>query len=100
MAPAFPKSSGTTARARGSWRIDLLGYNYRMTDLQGLGQVQLAKLDGFYRRACPLGQQFYREQLRSEWKAGPAGGAAGARHGWQSFVTWVDPAMRPCRATT
>ncbi|KAK78961.1 DegT/DnrJ/EryC1/StrS family aminotransferase, partial [Bordetella bronchiseptica] len=43
--------------------FDLLGYNYRMTDLQGaVGQVQLAKLDGFIDERARWAQ-FYREQL-------------------------------------
>ena len=36
--------------------FDLLGFNYRMTDLQAaVGLVQLGKLDALHRRARPLG---------------------------------------------
>lgn len=75
--------------------FDLLGYNYRMTDLQGaVGVVQLAKLDTFIDERARWAQ-FYREQLAGiDWLRLPQE-PAGARHGWQSFVTWVDPEKAP-----
>lgn len=75
--------------------FNLLGYNYRMTDLQGaVGRVQLTKLDAYIdERARWAG--WYREQLGSiRWLRQPDV-PAGARHGWQSYVTYVDPATAP-----
>ena len=75
--------------------FDVLGYNYRMTDLQGaVGLVQLAKLD-----------RFIDERARwAAWYRDALGGLAwlrlpdeprNMRHGWQAFVTYVDPARAP-----
>ena len=74
--------------------FNLLGFNYRMTDLQGaVGIVQMAKLDRSSRNA-------------SDGRAG-TGGARGASvvahaampvdgvHAWQAFVTYVDPDAAP-----
>jgi dTDP-4-amino-4,6-dideoxygalactose transaminase len=74
---------------------DLLGYNYRMTDLQGaVGVVQLGKLDAFIDERARWAQ-FYREQLADiDWLRLPET-PANARHGWQSFVTWVDSEKAP-----
>lgn len=75
--------------------FDELGYNYRMTDLQGaVGLVQLGKLDGYIderdRRA-----RWYREALADiSWLRTPAV-PNHARHAWQAYVTVVDPARAP-----
>lgn len=69
-----------------------LGYNYRMTDLQGsVGLVQLGKLDRYIderqRRA-----EFYARELKDiPWLRPPAV-PADHRHGWQSYVCMVDEA--------
>ncbi len=74
---------------------DVLGFNYRMTDLQGaLGLVQIEKLEGFVaeraRRAA-----WYRERLGDlDWLRLPQEPAQG-RHAWQAFVCTVDPARAP-----
>jgi len=75
--------------------FNLLGYNYRMTDLQGaVGRVQLAKLDAYIDERARWAH-WYREQLGSiRWLRQPAA-PGGARHGWQSYVTYVDPATAP-----
>jgi len=77
--------------------FNLLGFNYRMTDLQGaIGQVQLAKLDGFIDERASWAA-WYREELRDVgWLRLPEEPADG-RHGWQSFVTYVDPDIAPMR---
>lgn len=76
--------------------FNLLGYNYRMTDLQGaVGLVQLEKLDRF------IGERnqwaaYYRKQLSDiEWLAMPVLPEEGGRHAWQAFVTYVDPSKSP-----
>lgn len=71
--------------------FNLLGFNYRMTDIQGaVGLVQLGKLDRFIAERQQWAE-FYREQLsvipwlRLPWF--PVNG----NHAWQAFVTYVDP---------
>ena len=71
--------------------FNLLGFNYRMTDIQGaVGLVQLGKLDRFIIERQKWAE-FYREQLsvipwlRLPWF--PTNG----NHAWQAFVTYVDP---------
>lgn len=75
--------------------FNLLGFNYRMTDLQGaVGLVQLAKLDGFIDEREQWAQ-YYCEQLSDiEWLRLPTT-PEGGRHGWQAFVLYVDPAKAP-----
>ncbi|WP_133511706.1 DegT/DnrJ/EryC1/StrS family aminotransferase [Candidatus Thiosymbion oneisti] len=75
--------------------FNLLGFNYRMTDLQGaVGIVQLSKLDAFIDERAKWAQ-WYREQLADiEWLHLPQEPEKG-RHGWQSFVTYVDPEKAP-----
>ena len=72
--------------------FNLLGFNYRMTDMQGaVGLVQLAKMDRYIdereRRA-----EFYASQLQAIPWLGIPRVPAGCRHGWQSYVCMVDTA--------
>ena len=76
---------------------DVLGFNYRMTDLQGaVGLVQIEKLEGFIaeraRRAA-----WYRDRLGDlGWLRLPQEPPQGrGRHAWQAFVCMVDPARAP-----
>jgi perosamine synthetase len=75
--------------------FNLLGFNYRMTDLQGaVGLVQLRKLKQFIseRQSCA---EFYIEELKSvSWLRLPSIPKDG-QHAWQSFVTYVDPQLAP-----
>lgn len=75
--------------------FNLLGFNYRMTDLQGaVGLVQLAKLDSFIAERQRWAD-YYREQLADlQWLRMPVFPEEGA-HAWQAFVTYVDPAKAP-----
>lgn len=75
--------------------FNLLGFNYRMTDLQGaVGIVQLSKLNAFITERAKWAT-WYREQLADvEWLRLPKEPEKG-RHGWQSFVTVVDPEKAP-----
>jgi dTDP-4-amino-4,6-dideoxygalactose transaminase len=68
----------------------LLGFNYRMTDLQGaVGLVQLAKLDR-YIDGRQRWAEFYDRELRSvPWLRTPQVEKS-YRHGWQSYVCIVD----------
>lgn len=76
---------------------DIVGYNYRMTDLQGaVGLVQLKKLEGFIAERNELAQ-YYTEQLKDiPWLQTPVV-PEGYKHGWQSYVTFVDEAKAPMK---
>ena len=75
--------------------FNLLGFNYRMTDLQGaVGLVQLAKLDQFVAERDKWAR-WYGEQLGSvPWLRMPVRPADGA-HAWQAFVVYVDARRAP-----
>lgn len=70
--------------------FNLLGYNYRMTDLQAaVGRVQLEKLDGFLAERR-MWAQWYREELKDiPWLVLPTV-PDGYSHSWQAFVCQVD----------
>lgn len=69
--------------------FNLVGYNYRMTDLQGaIGRVQLRKLNNFIEERAKWAA-WYREQLsKIDWLQLPNEPIEG-RHAWQAFVTYV-----------
>lgn len=75
--------------------FNLLGFNYRMTDLQGaVGLVQLSKLDQFIAERQHWAE-FYRESLVNlDWLRMPVFPENGS-HAWQAFVTYVDPEKAP-----
>ncbi len=75
--------------------FNLLGFNYRMTDLQGaVGVVQVEKLAGFINER-ELWANFYCEELSGiDWLRMPFRPTDG-QHAWQSFVTRVDPSLAP-----
>jgi dTDP-4-amino-4,6-dideoxygalactose transaminase len=75
--------------------FDVLGYNYRMTDLQGsVGLVQLGKLDRFIDERAEKADLYRKELSDIAWLTLPSP-AEGSRHGWQSFVTTVNPDTAP-----
>lgn len=75
--------------------FNLLGYNYRMTDLQGaVGVVQLAKLDRYIGERDQWAAYYHRELAGLDWLRLPSRPADGI-HGWQSFVCYVDPERAP-----
>jgi dTDP-4-amino-4,6-dideoxygalactose transaminase len=75
--------------------FDLLGYNYRMTDLQAaVGVVQFRKLDRFIDERAHWAS-WYADQLRHiPWLRLPRS-LSECRHGWQAYVTYVDPTLAP-----
>jgi perosamine synthetase len=75
--------------------FNLLGFNYRMTDLQGaVGLVQLSKLDGFISQRRKWAA-FYAEQLADiDWLTTPSEPIDGV-HAWQAYVCYVDPDLAP-----
>jgi len=75
--------------------FNLLGFNYRMSDLQGaVGRVQLGRLDGFIAER-ERWSGFYDEAFADvPWIRPPARPKVG-QHAWQAYVTYVDPAQAP-----
>lgn len=73
----------------------LLGFNYRMTDLQGaIGMVQLAKLDAFIDERQRWAEFYTRELASLEWLRLPHV-PRDCRHGWQAYVCFVDETCAP-----
>jgi perosamine synthetase len=77
--------------------FEMVGYNYRMTDIQGaIGVVQLKKLDLFIDERQKWAD-YYEEQLKDiPWLSTPKT-PSGYKHGWQSYVTYVDEAKAPMK---
>lgn len=70
--------------------FNLLGFNYRMTDLQGsVGVVQLNKLDQFIHERKQWANYYIGELSQIPWLITPNYNE-NYDHGWQSFVTWID----------
>ncbi|HHZ65846.1 MAG TPA: DegT/DnrJ/EryC1/StrS family aminotransferase [Flavobacteriales bacterium] len=75
--------------------FNILGFNYRMTDLQGaVGTIQLKKLNQFIEERNKWAS-FYNEQFRDiEWINTPVV-PDDCRHGWQSYVVMIDENKSP-----
>jgi dTDP-4-amino-4,6-dideoxygalactose transaminase len=75
--------------------FNLLGFNYRMTDLQGaVGVVQLAKLDDYVAERDRWAAWYIEELSAVPWLRMPQRPTDGS-HAWQAFVTYVDPQRAP-----
>lgn len=75
--------------------FNLLGYNYRMTDLQGaVGVVQIKKLDRFIDERDQWAAYYTKELAEISWLRTPLFGNE-YKHGWQSYVTFVDESKSP-----
>ena len=75
--------------------FNVLGYNYRMTDLQGaVGLAQLGKLDGFIDERQRMADLYARELAGLDWLRTPQV-PADCRHAWQSYVCYVDESKAP-----
>jgi perosamine synthetase len=76
--------------------FNVLGYNYRMTDLQGaIGIIQLKKLNQFIEERSKWAN-YYMEKLGSiSWISLPSF-SNDYKHGWQSFVLLIDEKKAPC----
>lgn len=69
--------------------FNLLGFNYRMTDLQGaIGMAQLNKLDSFIKEREQMTSHYSEGLSDIEWLSLPTKPANGI-HAWQSYVTRV-----------
>ena len=80
--------------------FNLLGYNYRMTDLQGaVGSIQIQKLKQLIAERAEWAA-YYRAELSDidclQLPQEPAEGS----HGWQSFVTMMAPPWPPASTCT
>ena len=77
--------------------FNMLGFNYRMTDLQAaVGIVQLKKLDLFIDERARWAK-YYDEQLKDiDWIRTPTV-ATEYKHGWQSYVVYIDETKSPMK---
>lgn len=75
--------------------FNLMGFNYRMTDLQGsVGVVQIKKLDSFIDERAKWAE-YYNEQFADlDWLTLPKHDDK-YKPGWQSYVTLVDESKAP-----
>ncbi len=73
----------------------ILGYNYRMTDLQGaIGLVQLSRLESFILERQKWARWYTQELKDLEWLITPRA-PAGFEHSYQSFVCYIDEDNSP-----
>lgn len=74
----------------------MLGFNYRMTDLQAaVGLVQLNKLQSFIKERQTWAE-YYTVQLQSlEWLKPQTVSKDITQHAWQAYVCYVDPKTAP-----
>lgn len=75
--------------------FNMMGFNYRMTDLQGaVGVVQIKKLDQFIEEREKWAAYYTKNLAGISWLHTPQY-ASEFKHGWQSYVTFVDEATSP-----
>lgn len=75
--------------------FDMVGYNYRMTDLQGaMGAVQIKKLDRFIDERQKWAEYYSNELASLPWLKTPVT-PSGYKHGWQAYVVMVDESKAP-----
>ena len=75
--------------------FNLLGYNYRMTDLQGaVGVIQMQRLNKLLEERRQWAR-FYSEKLQHITWLQPPQEPEGFTHSWQSYVTYVDAERAP-----
>jgi len=77
--------------------FNLSGFNYRMTDLQGaVGVVQIKKLDKFIDERQKWAEYYTKELTNISWLRTPQV-AKGYKHGWQSYVLFIDETKSPMK---
>lgn len=77
--------------------FDIVGYNYRMTDLQGaVGVVQLKKLDQFIDERSKWADYYNHELKKMDWIRTPKY-SDDYKHGWQSYVLFIDEEKSPIK---
>ncbi len=76
--------------------FNMMGFNYRMTDIQGaVGVVQIKKLDKFINERAKWAAYYDQELSSIPWLRKPKFDKNNYKHGWQSYVTFVDPKTSP-----
>ncbi|TND06495.1 MAG: perosamine synthetase [Bacteroidetes bacterium] len=77
--------------------FEVMGFNYRMTDLQGaVGVVQIKKLDQYIDERQERAA-WYNEKFKNiAWLRTPAY-SADYKHGWQSYVLFIDEKKSPMK---
>jgi dTDP-4-amino-4,6-dideoxygalactose transaminase len=77
--------------------FDMVGFNYRMTDIQGaVGVVQIKKLDKFIDERQQWADYFTKELSTIPWLNTPFI-PKGYKHGWQSYVLYIDETKSPIK---
>jgi perosamine synthetase len=77
--------------------FDMVGYNYRMTDLQGaIGVVQVGKLDQFINERNEWASYYENELSKIDWIRTPKYDSK-FKHGWQSYVLFIDESKSPMK---
>jgi dTDP-4-amino-4,6-dideoxygalactose transaminase len=75
--------------------FNMLGYNYRMTDFQAsVGIVQLKKLDQFIDERAKWAKYYDNELREISWLKTPLVNSD-YKHGWQSYVVYIDESKSP-----
>lgn len=76
--------------------FNMMGFNYRMTDIQGaVGVAQIKKLDKFIDEREKWAACYDQELSSIPWLRTPQFDKKNYKHGWQSYVTFVDPKTAP-----
>jgi dTDP-4-amino-4,6-dideoxygalactose transaminase len=77
--------------------FEVMGFNYRMTDLQGaVGAVQIKKLDNYIEERQKWAD-FYNDSFRDIRWLRPPSFSSDYKHGWQSYVLFIDEGESPIR---
>lgn len=77
--------------------FEVMGFNYRMTDLQGaIGAVQLKKLDNYINERQNWADYYNNAFKNISWLRTPLYGSD-YRHGWQSYVLFIDEKKSPMK---
>ena len=77
--------------------FEIVGFNYRMTDLQGaVGVVQIKKLDTFIDERQKWADFYTKELANIPWLRTPQV-PDGYKHGWQSYVLFIDETKSPMK---
>ena len=75
--------------------FNLLGFNYRMTDLQAsVGIVQLSKLNKFIEERNIWAEYYTKQFQEIDWIITPSYDE-NYKHGWQSYVLYIDESKSP-----
>ena len=78
--------------------FNMMGFNYRMTDIQGaVGVVQIKKLDKFINEREKWAAYYDQELSSIPWLRTPKFDKKNYKHGWQSYVLFIDETKSPMK---